>query len=38
MAAADDTPNRYWGLAIIAACAASWAVIIGAAKLMLALA
>ncbi|HVA14594.1 MAG TPA: hypothetical protein VNF99_15210 [Stellaceae bacterium] len=31
-----DAPSRYWGFAVIAACAASWAVIIGAAKLLLA--
>jgi hypothetical protein len=34
--AADDSPNRYWGLAVVAACAASWAAIFAAAKLVLA--
>ncbi len=32
----DDEPYRYWGLAIIAGCAASWLTIFGAAKLLLA--
>jgi hypothetical protein len=35
-AAIAESPSRYWGIAVIAACAASWAVIFGAAKLLLA--
>jgi hypothetical protein len=31
-----DTPSRHWGLAVAAACAASWATILIAAKLLLA--
>jgi hypothetical protein len=34
--AVEESPSRYWGIALIAACAASWAVIFGAAKLLLA--
>jgi hypothetical protein len=33
----EEERSRYWGLALIAACAASWATIFGAAKLLLAL-
>jgi len=35
--ALEEPPSRYWGLALIAACAASWATILGAAKLIVAL-
>jgi hypothetical protein len=35
-AAAEASPSRYSGIAVVAACAASWAVIFGAAKLLLA--
>ncbi len=35
--ALEEQPCRYWGLALIAGCAASWATIFGAAKLLLAL-
>jgi hypothetical protein len=31
---ADDGPARYWGIAVIAACTASWAAIFAAAKLI----
>lgn len=34
--AVDDSPIRYWGIAVVAACAASWAAIFAAAKLLLA--
>lgn len=34
--ALEEQPSRYWGLALIALCAASWATILGAAKLLLA--
>ena len=33
----EDSPSRYWGIAVIAACAASWVAIFGVAKLLLAL-
>lgn len=32
--AGDDSPSRYWGLALVAGCAASWAAIFAAAKLL----
>jgi hypothetical protein len=35
--AVEQTPSRYWGVALIGACAASWALLLGAAKLLLAL-
>lgn len=35
--AVEDPPSRHWGLAVIVACVASWAMIFGAAKLLLAL-
>jgi hypothetical protein len=36
-ATADDTPSRYWGLVLLAACTASWVAIFAVAKLVLAL-
>ena len=35
--AVKDSPSRYWGLAVIVVCVASWALIFGGAKLLLAL-
>jgi hypothetical protein len=35
--APDDEPSRYWALAIVAGCVASWATIFGAAKLLMVL-
>ena len=32
-----DTPSRHWGLVLVAGCATGWVVILGAAKLLLAL-
>jgi hypothetical protein len=36
-AALAEGPSRYWGIAVIAVCTASWAAIFGAAKLLIAL-
>ena len=36
-AAVADTPNRHWGLILAAGCLAGWVVILGAAKLLIAL-
>lgn len=33
--ARDASPVRYWGIAVVAICAASWAAIVAAAKLLL---
>ena len=33
---AEDVRSRYWGIAVIAACMASWAAIFAAAKLLIA--
>lgn len=35
--AVEQTPSRYWGIALVGICATSWAIILGAAKLLLAL-
>ena len=36
-AVVEDVPSRYWGIAVIAACTASWAAIFAAAKLLIAI-
>ncbi|HEV8014138.1 MAG TPA: hypothetical protein VGP48_01330 [Stellaceae bacterium] len=34
--AVEALPSRFWGVAMVAACAASWAAVFGAAKLLFA--
>lgn len=36
-AAVEVSPSRYWGVAVLVACVASWAILFGGAKLLLAL-